>query len=219
MTEPRSPLDTALDLLLYLPVGLALSAAEEVPKLTAKGRAQLGGQIAMAKVLGQFAMTQGRKELSRRFSPAPGSSRPAASSPAAPPPKRQEPAGAQGPPGGSDDADRVAPDVAGEDLLVPSEQEVGRVGKAIAAEVPPPTPMIATEAGGLAAGTDGTAGADGAAGAGGLAIPGYDSLAASQVVQRLAGLAADELAAVGAYESAHRGRRTILTRVRQLQER
>ena len=52
-----------------------------------------------------------------------------------------------------------------------------------------------------------------------LAIPGYDSLAASQVVPRLAGLSADELAAVGAYESAHRARRTILTRVRQLQER
>ena len=52
----------------------------------------------------------------------------------------------------------------------------------------------------------------------GLAIPGYDSLAASQVVPRLAGLSAEELAAVGAYETAHRARRTILTRVRQLQE-
>ncbi len=51
----------------------------------------------------------------------------------------------------------------------------------------------------------------------GLAIPGYDSLSASQVVQRLAGLSPDELAAVGAYESTHRGRRTILTRVSQLQ--
>lgn len=52
-----------------------------------------------------------------------------------------------------------------------------------------------------------------------LAIPGYDSLAASQVVPRLAGLSPEELAAVGAYESAHRARRTILTRIRQLQER
>jgi hypothetical protein len=52
-----------------------------------------------------------------------------------------------------------------------------------------------------------------------LAIPGYDSLAASQVVPRLAGLSAEELAAVGAYETAHRARRTILTRIRQLQER
>jgi hypothetical protein len=50
-----------------------------------------------------------------------------------------------------------------------------------------------------------------------LAIPGYDSLSASQVLPRLEGLAADELEAVRAYESAHRGRRTILGRVAQLQ--
>ena len=43
-----------------------------------------------------------------------------------------------------------------------------------------------------------------------LAIPDYDSLAASQVVPRLAGLTADELEAVRAYEAAHRARRTIL---------
>lgn len=49
-----------------------------------------------------------------------------------------------------------------------------------------------------------------------LAIPGYDTLSASQVVQRLAGLTADELEAVAAYEDATRGRRTILTRVTQL---
>ena len=40
----------------------------------------------------------------------------------------------------------------------------------------------------------------------GLAIPDYDSLSASQVVNRLAGLAGDELEAVRAYEAAHRGR-------------
>jgi len=50
-----------------------------------------------------------------------------------------------------------------------------------------------------------------------LAIPDYDSLAASQVVPRLASLDADELADVGAYERSHRGRQTILNRVRQLQ--
>ena len=49
-----------------------------------------------------------------------------------------------------------------------------------------------------------------------LAIPGYDSLAASQVVQRLAGLSAEELAAVERYEEATRGRRTILGRIAQL---
>lgn len=51
-----------------------------------------------------------------------------------------------------------------------------------------------------------------------LAIPGYDSLSASQVVQRLAGLNAVELAAIGSYEAAGRGRRTILNRVAQLRD-
>lgn len=51
-----------------------------------------------------------------------------------------------------------------------------------------------------------------------LAIPGYDSLSASQVVQRLAGLNPGELAAIGAYESAGRGRRTILNRIAQLRD-
>ncbi|HUR77709.1 MAG TPA: hypothetical protein VMZ22_07165 [Acidimicrobiales bacterium] len=49
-----------------------------------------------------------------------------------------------------------------------------------------------------------------------LAIPGYDSLSASQVVERLAGLNGDELEAIGSYEAAGRGRRTILNRVAQL---
>jgi len=54
--------------------------------------------------------------------------------------------------------------------------------------------------------------------AAGLAIAGYDSLAASQVIPRLAGLEADELEAVRRYESAHRGRKTILGKIDQLQE-
>jgi hypothetical protein len=50
-----------------------------------------------------------------------------------------------------------------------------------------------------------------------LAIPGYDSLSASQVVSRLPGLAPGELEAVRVYELASRGRRTILTKISQLQ--
>lgn len=50
-----------------------------------------------------------------------------------------------------------------------------------------------------------------------LAIPDYDSLAASQVVPRLAGLTAEELAQVRAYEAGGRGRKTILNRISQLQ--
>jgi len=49
-----------------------------------------------------------------------------------------------------------------------------------------------------------------------LAIPGFDSLSASQVVQRLDGLTRPELVAVRTYEAGNRGRRTILNRVDQL---
>lgn len=52
----------------------------------------------------------------------------------------------------------------------------------------------------------------------GIGIPDYDSLSASQVVSRLRGLGAEELAAVRDYESATRARKTILNKVAQLQK-
>lgn len=51
-----------------------------------------------------------------------------------------------------------------------------------------------------------------------LSIPDYDSLSASQVVERLQGLSPDELAAVRIYEETHRGRRTVLHRLDALLE-
>lgn len=51
----------------------------------------------------------------------------------------------------------------------------------------------------------------------GLPIPGYDTLSASQVVPRLDALRPAELEAVRVHEVAHRGRRTILSRIAQLQ--
>lgn len=65
------------------------------------------------------------------------------------------------------------------------------------------TPAMATEATGSEPGTE-------------LAIPGYDSLSASQVVQRLGGLSREELEDVKGHEQANRRRRTILNRVDQL---
>jgi hypothetical protein len=50
-----------------------------------------------------------------------------------------------------------------------------------------------------------------------LAIPSYGSLAASQVVSRLEGLAPAELEAVRRYEVAHRGRKTVLGKIANLQ--
>jgi len=50
-----------------------------------------------------------------------------------------------------------------------------------------------------------------------LAIPDYDSLSASHVVNRLAGLTPKELESVRLYEGANRGRKTILSKINQLQ--
>ncbi len=50
-----------------------------------------------------------------------------------------------------------------------------------------------------------------------LAIPDYDSLSASQVVPRLDSLALDELELVRQYELGQRGRKTILSKIAQLQ--
>lgn len=53
--------------------------------------------------------------------------------------------------------------------------------------------------------------------AGSLGITDYDALSASQVVPRLEGLASAELDAVRRYEAANRGRKTILSKIAQLQ--
>lgn len=50
-----------------------------------------------------------------------------------------------------------------------------------------------------------------------LAILDYDSLPAAHVLNRLPALAPDELEAVRRYEAGHRGRKTILNKVAQLQ--
>ncbi len=49
-----------------------------------------------------------------------------------------------------------------------------------------------------------------------LPIPDYDELSASQVIERLEGLDADSLEAIRAYEAGHRGRNTILGKIAQL---
>lgn len=184
MTEVPKPLDAALDLFVYAPVGLAMTAAEELPKLAAKGRSRVNTQLMMARVVGQFAVARGRQELEKRFSPPP---------PPPPPPVAEE-----------------RPTVSFDEMTAngSSRQEEADQGGGAVQE----------PSGGVTVAHGGQQG-PAVPSAGELAIPGYDSLSASQVVQRLAGLDRDELVAVGAYEQAHRGRRTILNRIDQLQGR
>jgi hypothetical protein len=236
VTEQRSALDNALDLLVYAPVGLALTAVEELPKLAAKGRTQVQGQVTMARMVGHFAVTQGRKEIEKRLGvskPPAATSKPSGThrKPAAHSPVNGKTSAAAGSENGSyerlsgrtatsrDTGAGATPAAPAREAAVidvdfgTSSRAEGTVPAAPVQDKPtPPEPTVAAT--GPAQGPEATTGSSPSAQ--GLAIPGYDSLSASQVVQRLAGLSQEELAAVGEYEAAHRGRRTILTRVGQL---
>jgi hypothetical protein len=61
VSDEKNPVEQALDVLLYAPIGLAFSARDLLPSLVEKGRAQLG----MAKMIGQFAAQQGQSEAGK----------------------------------------------------------------------------------------------------------------------------------------------------------
>lgn len=174
MTEQqRSPIDAALDLLFYAPVGLALTARDELPRLIEKGRTRVSGQVTMAKMVGQFAVTQGSQEAEKFVKQATDALTELGILPGA---RHQEPRPQSAPP---------APAAA--------DTGTGPNGKAPSTGAPKTADPVE------------------------LGIQGYDSLSASQVVQRLAGLSESELGAVQSYEASTRGRRTILARIAQLQ--
>jgi hypothetical protein len=173
VTEPKSPLEQALDLVFYAPLGLAVTAREELPRLIEKGRQRVTSQVTMARMIGQFVVTQGQHEVGKV-------------------------------------AKQANDTLVGLGILptpVPPPQP---------APTPRPTPPTAGASNGKAAAPADRA-FEPAPSSDGLAIPGYDSLSASHVVQRLAGLAPGELEAVRDYEAITRGRRTILNRISQLQ--
>lgn len=161
----RSPVEQALDLFVYAPIGLLFEGASVLPQLAEKGRSQ----VTMARMVGKFAVSQGRTEATKA-------------------------------------ASRLQDHAAG--LL-------GAVGDTMAPAAPPapaPAPARAVAPDPVPTPEPGAGGevAD-------LAIPDYDGLSASQVVARLAGLSDLELKAVRRYEGANRGRKTILSKVAQLQ--
>jgi hypothetical protein len=74
VTDTKSPLDHAVDLLFYAPVGLAATARDLVPSLVQRGRQQVDPQVGVARMVGQLAVAQGRnqagKVLDRTFAQA-----------------------------------------------------------------------------------------------------------------------------------------------------
>ncbi len=180
MSEEKNPVDQALDLFFYAPLGLALSLRDELPKLIERGRTQVNGQVQMARMMGQFATQAGQKEAERFVRQA------------------------------TERASEVIGDVLGD--------RRGRTSATTTAEAPSARTEAAAEAERTASGNgkSDVLPARPVPEADTLAIPGYDTLSASQVVQRLEGLSADELEAVRAYEQAGRARKTVLTRIAQL---
>ncbi|MHB1444076.1 MAG: hypothetical protein ACYCTI_08530 [Acidimicrobiales bacterium] len=184
MTEERSPLEVALDLFVFAPVGMLLTLTEDLPKLVEKGRDRIGSQLGLARMIGEMAAPQLQTEASKLLKdlldrvPAPGPP-PAASSATASSAARPEPV--------PESAASSAPAAATQAHRSPASGSEPR--SATPAASPSPTT---------------------------LAIPGYDSLSAMQVVSRLAGLSRPELEAVRSYEEGHRHRKTIISRADQL---
>jgi hypothetical protein len=200
--DDKSPIDQALDLFVYAPLGFALSFREFSKQAAEKGRQQ----VQVAKMMGQFAAQMAGQQAEQKLSGArkqaeevvgsflPGGGRPS-HVPAAPAPAPAPKPAAATTAATAEHVQTSAPPSTAP-VTAPADPSV----RTTTPDVPRTPPASSTPAPGAAT----------------LAIPAYDTLSASQVVQRLAGLSADELEAVRAYETAGRARKTILNKVEQL---
>lgn len=200
MTERTpNPFERAVELFVFAPLGLALHARDQLPDLVEKGRQQFNGQVTLARMMGEFAVKEGQRQAVERAI------------------KLKEHAeqgltelGLRGERGAT-----PSPSVEG----VAPARAAGAATAAAAPTAPaaPEAPEAQVQTTPINGATAPVAPAMARPRAEGLAIPGYDTLSASQVVQRLDGLSRDELEAVRVYEASGRGRKTVLTKIAQLQ--
>jgi hypothetical protein len=196
--------DRLLDLLVFAPAGAVVSFVEEFPKLAERGRDHLGVRISSARAVGEFVVTAGGQELRRRSSRLVGGGR--GSPGPSKPPRGTEPATAVPTRGARSVASPGSPTRAASQPTPGSRANGASVSVPRTPSTAAPTPATTAVPDRHIPTVDA------------LGIPGFDSLSASQVVPRLDGLNRQELVAVRAYETATRGRRTILSRVDQLLE-
>ena len=196
MSDHKNPIDQALDVFVFAPLGLLLSAPETIPAMAEKGRQYW----AAARAMGEYALGQGREQAEKAVRQAGDQAGQTLSLVGGLTPRRSSPSRRAAP---------TAPSSTSPASPSPAHAPTGSPPMA-SRQAPPPASAAA------AADTGGNGRVPGP-GVESLAIPGYDTLSASQVVQRLGGLSADELEAVRAYEESGRKRKTILARVQQLQ--
>jgi hypothetical protein len=205
MTSPqREPVDRLLDVALYAPLGLASIAREHWSEWADRGREQLAAHVPAARLVGQMVLDQGAKRARKRVDDLPE--------------RAVEVVAELGAVllralAGESDADSDGDD-AGERVSAASPRSTtaaggggggggaGHGGQADVASISSRKPAAARR--------------PGSGNAADLAIPGYDTLSASQVVQRLPGLSASELDAIRAYEESRRARKMVLLKVAQL---
>lgn len=89
--EDKTLAQRTLDLLVFAPTGLVVTAIEDLPGFAARGRATIEVQIRNARLVGEFALRKGRRDLTARVARVSGSragrpSRAPVSSPRAPGP-------------------------------------------------------------------------------------------------------------------------------------
>lgn len=190
--DPSKVRDAVLDVFVFAPIGFLFDAREVVPRLAERGR----NQVTLARLFGRFAIQRGQFEAERILAGSRARSERSGSAgeevqpppPTGVPPTSGAPTGPSKP-AGTTTAAPAAP--AAEPTARSEPRPRTRAKRTAPVRSAEPTPD--------------------------LAITNYDSLSASQVVPRLDALRPEELEAIRVHEAAHRGRRTILNRIAQLQ--
>lgn len=205
MSDHDNPLERVVELLVYAPIGLAMFAKDTVPTFmkmfVARGQTEVTQrrktaetQAGQYKTIGQMAVKYGGPEVRRQAEAAAGTVR-----------KRAEEtlAGIT-----AVSAPLAAPaTMTTQPSARPSTRSNGTAAKSSSAATTKPAKSMTVEAA-----THESA----ALTVDDLAIPEYDLLSASQVIDRLEGLTQPDLLALERYETTHRARTTILGKIAQL---
>lgn len=199
--DPKTPIDQALDVFVYLPIGFVLEFPRSIPRYIERGRRHFDAVIRIGRETipngaptEQFDRLQAQtRNTLRALGVVSGNGANGARTPS--------PFSAPGSPSSRSSSSAVAAGRASVPGATPAPTDAEpsspiSASASVTSIAAPDEPSIDSDT---------------------LAIPDYDSLSASQVVPRLDSLSLDELELVRQYESAKRGRKTILSKIAQLQ--
>jgi hypothetical protein len=187
-SEDVDPIDRILDAFVYAPIGLLLDGKDLIPDLAKRGRAQ----AANARVLGTFALSTADSRVQTAVADVERQLGLLFSALAGSATGVKTDGGAERP----TSSPTTAPSASTKSKTSPDKAPAKKRAKPVAknaGRAPAKAPTV-----------------------GSLAIDGYDTLAASQIVSRLEGLTPAERKAVARFESANRQRKTILDKIGRL---